>query len=105
MATVARFKRLTAAEARTLTRSQLLDRIEVEQAYWHRKDWHRMSPTEQAAEHEFSRILHAAINPLTLIQDVTAYVQGTPGAGQYMDQRPDIPDAPTTPNRTEQDTH
>jgi hypothetical protein len=34
---MSRFKRLTDAEARTLTRRELLDRIEAEQKYWFRK--------------------------------------------------------------------
>jgi hypothetical protein len=34
---MARFKRLSDAEARTMTRAALLDRVEAEEAYWERK--------------------------------------------------------------------
>lgn len=34
---MSRFKRLTDAEARILTRRELLGKIETEQAYWFRK--------------------------------------------------------------------
>jgi hypothetical protein len=41
---MARFNRLNNAEARTLTRAELLDRAEAEEAYWERKQtavWRR----------------------------------------------------------------
>lgn len=85
-----RFKRLTAVEANTLTRSQLLDRIEVEQEYWHRKPWHRMSEAERAAEREFNRIMHAALDPGAGLADTLAYLKGEPGAGRYFDERPNV---------------
>lgn len=89
---MARFKRLTAAEARTLTRDQLLDRILAEQEYWHRKG--SLTPEDGAALREFRRILHASLDPGAGIRDTLDYVNGVPGAGRYFDQRPDIPDAP-----------
>lgn len=59
-----KFRRLTAAEASTLTREQLLDRIEREQVYWHRRmDRGQMRDGEAEAFGEFGRILHAAVNP------------------------------------------
>jgi hypothetical protein len=45
---VSRFKRLTDAEARTLTRAELLDRVEAEQAYWSHK--RTMTDADSAAE-------------------------------------------------------
>lgn len=89
---MARFKRLTAAEASTLTRSQLLDRIEAEQTYWYRK--RNPTPEEEAGEREFHRIMHAALNPADGIGDSLRYLQGVPGAGRYFDECPDISDAP-----------
>lgn len=89
---MARFKRLTAAEARTLTRHELLDRIEAEQAYWHRKNWHRMSDEDRAAEREFRRIMYAALNPSEALDDALALVEGRRTGESYWDQRPDIPD-------------
>lgn len=95
---MARFKRLTAAEARTLTRSQILDRIEAEQKYWERKHTRGMSAEDRAAEDEFHRIMHASINPAAAVGDVTDYMRGVPGAGRYFDQKPDVPD-PKEPTR------
>jgi hypothetical protein len=97
--TVAQFKPLTVAEANTLTRGQLLDRIEVEQEYWHRKAWHRMSEADQAAEQEFGRIMHAALDPGAGLSDLLDYLNGKPGAGRYFDERPNIP-AATSPGAT-----
>lgn len=94
---MARFKRLTAAEARTLTRHELIDRIEREQAYWHRKPWHRMSVEDQAAEREFRRIMHAAIDPIAGLDDAIAYVKGERVGESYWNQRPDVPDKSTQP--------
>lgn len=50
---MSRFKRLTDAEARTLTRRELLDRIEAEQQYWFRKK--TRTAEEDAAFREFTR--------------------------------------------------
>ena len=63
---MARFKRLTDAEARTLTRAELLDRLEAEQAYWFRKKIR--TDEDQAASREFSRILLAHVDPAAAIQ-------------------------------------
>ena len=63
---MARFKRLTDAEARSLTRAELLDRVEAEQAYWFRKN--NMSDADQDAEREFRRIWHACLSLADAIQ-------------------------------------
>jgi hypothetical protein len=89
---VARFKRLTAAEARTLTRDQLLDRILAEQAYWKRKHARGMTTEDEAAEKEFHRIMYASISPDQGITDLLDHLKGVPGAGSYFDQKPDVPD-------------
>lgn len=54
---MSRFKRLSDTEARTLTRRELLDRIEAEQAYWFRKK-KSMTPEDDAAFREFTRIMY-----------------------------------------------
>lgn len=59
---MARFRRLTDTEARQLSRSELLDRIEAEQEYWHRKR-HSMTDADRAAEREFRRIWYALAGP------------------------------------------
>jgi hypothetical protein len=82
---MARFKRLTDAEARHLSRRELLDRVEREQAYWYRK--HRMSDADRQAEREFHRIMHAYLDPAAAIQDTLAWLEGR-GAGGYWDTRP-----------------
>ena len=81
---MARFKRLTDAEARTLTRAELLDRVEAEQAYWSRK--HTMTDADVAAEREFSRILHAYLSPQAAIQAAMDTVQGR--RSDYWETRP-----------------
>ena len=61
---MSRFKRLTDAEARTLTRRELLDRIEAEQAYWFRKK--KRTAEEDAAFREFTRIMYAYLSPASV---------------------------------------
>ena len=71
---MARFKRLTDAEARSLTRAELLDRIETEQAYWLRKQIR--TDEDQAAWREFSRILLAHVDPAAAIQAAVDVLKG-----------------------------
>ncbi|MGW0192293.1 hypothetical protein [Nonomuraea sp. NPDC003201] len=53
------FARLTVEEARTLTRAELLPRIEEEQKYWYdRIHRRRMKPGDDEAFRTFNRILH-----------------------------------------------
>ncbi len=81
---MARFKRLTDAEARTLTRAELLDRVEAEQAYWSGK--HTMTGSDAAAEREFSRILRAYLSPQAAIEAAMGTVQGR--RSDYWETRP-----------------
>jgi len=81
---VARFKRLTDAEARALTRAQLLDRVEDEQKYWERK--HTMTDEDRTAEREFSRIMHAYLSPHDALQAAMDTVQGR--GSDYWETRP-----------------
>lgn len=61
---VARFVRLTRADLAQLTRGELLDRIEAEQAYWHRKqDRGQFTDADRAAFAEFREIMHATFDP------------------------------------------
>ena len=74
---MSRFKRLTDAEARTLTRRELLDRIEAEQAYWFRKK--KRTAEEDAAFREFTRIMYAYLSPASVadaMQDTIDYIEG-----------------------------
>lgn len=87
---MATFKRLTAAEARTLTRTELLHRIEAEQRYWQRKT--RRTPQDKAAAVEFTRILFASLNPGDALGDALAYLKGERTGLSYWDQKPDVPD-------------
>ena len=81
---MARFKRLTDAEARSLTRAELLDRVEAEQAYWFRNS---MSDADQDAEREFRRIMHAYLNPADAIQAAMDVLQGR--GSDYWESRPE----------------
>ena len=83
---MAAFKRLTDAEARQMTRSELLDRLEAEQAYWMHNPARGMSEADVAAEREFSRIMHAYLSPgdgLAALRDV---LEGRPN--DYWERRP-----------------
>jgi hypothetical protein len=81
---VARFKRLTDAEARTLTRAELLDRVEAEQAYWARK--RGRSDEDVAAEMEFSLIMHTYLSPQGALDAVRDVLEGR--ESDYWDTRP-----------------
>ena len=80
-----RFKRLTEEEARTLTRGELLDRVEAEQKYWARK--RARSDEDRAAEREFTRILFTYVNPSEAMQATIDYIEGQRGH-DYWDTRP-----------------
>lgn len=81
---MARFKRLTDTEARTLTRAELLDRVEAEEAYWSRK--RNMTDADSEAAREFSRIMHAYLSPGDAIQAAMDTVQGR--RSDYWETRP-----------------
>lgn len=83
---MSRFRRLADAEARTLTRAQLLDRVEAEQKYWERK--RARSDEDRAAEREFTRILFTYVNPSEAIQATIDYIEGRRGH-DYWDSRPE----------------
>jgi hypothetical protein len=94
---MSRFKRLTDAEARTLTRRELLDGLEDEQAYWFRKK-KAMTPGDDAAFREFTRIMHAYLGPASIaeaMQDAIDYIEGR-SPGSYWDTRPgeEVPKLP-----------
>jgi hypothetical protein len=85
---MSRFKRLTDAEARTLTRRELPDRIEAEQAYWFRR--RSRTAGDDAAFREFTRIMHAYLSPASVaeaIQDTIDYIDGR-SPGSYWGTRP-----------------
>ncbi|HEY2088623.1 MAG TPA: hypothetical protein VGH54_21710 [Mycobacterium sp.] len=84
---MARFKRLTDAEARTLTRRELLDRVELEQKYWFRKK-HRTAEEDEAFR-EFTRIMYAYLSPASVaegMQDMIDHIKGR-GPGGYWARR------------------
>jgi hypothetical protein len=79
---MARFVRLTRADLARLTRAELLDRIEAEQQYWHRKqDRGKFTAEDRTAFAEFREIMHAACEPAAAIQDLNNRIAGVPGAG------------------------
>lgn len=95
---MARFVRLTRADLAQLTRGELLDRIEAEQAYWHRKqDRGQFADADRAAFAEFHEIMHAAVDPVAAIRDLSALVTGAPGAGTYWDETPEQAGPAPTP--------
>ncbi|WP_449062776.1 hypothetical protein [Planomonospora algeriensis] len=59
-----RFQRLTVEEARTLSRSQLLPRVEEEQKYWYRRmNSGEIRVGDDEAFKTFNRIMHLVIAP------------------------------------------
>jgi hypothetical protein len=59
-----RFNRLTVEEARALSRTQLLPRIEDEQKYWYQRiNRGQMRAGDDKAFKTFNEIMHVAINP------------------------------------------
>jgi hypothetical protein len=67
---MARFERLTIEEARTLSREQLLPRIEDEQQYWYQR-MNRMEIRvgDDDAFKTFTQIMHIVIDPGRSIPD------------------------------------
>lgn len=59
---MARFARLTRADLDTLTRQELLDRLEAEQNYWARKEKRGLSTSDQQARREFTDLVFAVLN-------------------------------------------
>jgi hypothetical protein len=80
-------KHLTRQDLDTLTRTELLARIEEESAYWDRKSKRGLSDADAAAMREFSAILHAAMDPGAAIEHAAQYVEGR-GDNGYWSQKP-----------------
>lgn len=70
------FKRLAEADLSKLTREELLDRFDAENAYWDRKCRRALSEADAVAHREFSRLLHLAIDPGKAMDDLAAYLRG-----------------------------
>ena len=67
---MARFKRLTVEEARTLSREELLPRIEDEQKHWYRLMNHmEMRVGDDEAFKTFNEIMHIVIGPGRSVSD------------------------------------
>lgn len=81
------FKRLTRKDLDALTRSELQDRIEVENAYWTRKCRRGLSEADAAAHQEFSVILRAAIDPAASLAHAQEYLETGVDNG-YWNEKP-----------------
>ncbi|GAA3569989.1 hypothetical protein GCM10022419_058580 [Nonomuraea rosea] len=78
------FERLTIEEARTLTRDELLPRIEAEQQYWYQRIHRcRMRPGDDEAFKTFNQILHVAADPVRLLWDTDPFLEGTSTNSDY----------------------
>jgi len=84
---VARFECLTDAEARTLTRAELLDRLEAESEHWDRKVKYGLTDEDRAAHREFGRIMRAYLSPGAAIQAAMDTLTGGQRPG-YWESRP-----------------
>ncbi|MGW5569696.1 hypothetical protein ACWEVD_00730 [Nocardia thailandica] len=89
---MARFKRLTRTDLYTLTRQELLDRLETEQGYWARKEKRGLSPADQQARREFTDLVFTVLNPDGLAESMredTAWLEGARGsASTYWSEIP-----------------
>lgn len=80
-------KRLTEAEARTLTRAQILDRLEAESDWW---TLHRpKTDADREAYAVFSRLLHAYIDPAEGLKAAMDTLEGR--SSDYWETRPGDP--------------
>jgi len=82
---VAAFAYLTDAQARTLARHELLERIADQQAYYENK--RRKSSADEAAMDELSQIIHRCLNIDAAFDAAFATVDGYTGTS-YWDTRP-----------------
>jgi len=91
---MARFRRLTQGDLTTLTREQLLPRLEAEQEYWARKERCGLSAADQQARAEFSDLVFAVLNPAELadcMAETSAWLAGTrPTDSTYWDEKPGV---------------
>ncbi|MGA5183074.1 hypothetical protein ACPCBF_25370 [Streptomyces pseudogriseolus] len=81
------FKRLTRGDLEMLTRAELLDRLEVESAYWDRKVRRGLSSEDAAAHDEFGHIMRAAIDPGDAITSARRLLDGR-GDDGYWETKP-----------------
>ncbi|MBN1174902.1 MAG: hypothetical protein JXA67_22275 [Micromonosporaceae bacterium] len=88
------FEYLTDGEARMLTRGQLLDRVEAQQAYYERK--RRKTRADETAMDELSRIMRRYLSIDAGFDAAFATLGGYTGAS-YWDTRPADDSGPATP--------
>lgn len=67
---MAEFNHISWDDLNHLTRSELLDRLEAEHAYWADQDKGGFTDTHRARREEFSRILRAVCDPADLAEPV-----------------------------------
>ncbi|GAB2740543.1 hypothetical protein [Amycolatopsis magusensis] len=89
---MARSQRLTWEDLKTLTRQELLPRLEREQEYWARKERRGLTPDDQAARKEFTNMLFTVLNPDGLADSMAEDVAWLSGqrstASSYWDKKP-----------------
>jgi hypothetical protein len=91
------FAYLTDAEARTLTRHELLDRISDQQAYYEAK--RRKTAADEQAMDELGRIIRRYLNINAAFDAASATLDGYTGTS-YWDTRPDDQPASSVPDAT-----
>jgi len=69
------FPHLTIEAARTLSRNELLPRLEAEQAYWLRRIERGLTQWNDADYQTFRRIMDAAVDPRRIGAETLAAVQ------------------------------
>lgn len=90
------YRYLTDAEARELTRSELLERIADQQDYYQAKK--RKTQTDEAAMAELSRIMHRYIDVKAAFADVYAALNGRTGPSYWDARAADDPALPQEEN-------
>jgi hypothetical protein len=84
-----RMKRLTVAEARTLTRSEILARVEAEQPMWHQRIDRGRASLDDLGYRELMHVMHSAIDLGLMLAAAKDTLLGT--RNTYMSEIPDIP--------------
>jgi hypothetical protein len=84
------FKRLKRSDLDTLTRAELQDRLEAENAYWDRKCRRCLTDADAAAHREFSVILHAATDPAAALAHAQHYLE-TGADNVFWNEKPGQP--------------
>lgn len=91
---MARFQRLTRDDLSKLTRNELVDRLEVEQQYWARKEKRGLNEADTQARRLFSDLVFAVLDPDGFAQsmrETTEWLKGErPNDSTFWTEKPGL---------------